>query len=97
MKINRLYWSDELVGFSNFLYKKYNVVFPPILVGIGSHKFCYLLKPQKKKEKKKRRGGLSYLIRHIVFGSRGGLGDKIQVSNYLFLNLFVGFPFLSQK
>ena len=90
MKINRLYWSDELVGFSNFLYKKYNVVFPPILVGIGSHNFCYLLKPKKKKL-------LSYLIRHIVFGSRGGLGDKIQVSNYLFLNLFVGFPFLSQK
>ena len=49
MKINRLYWSDELVGFSNFLYKKYNVVFPPILVGIGSHNFCYLLKPKKKK------------------------------------------------
>ena len=55
MKINRLYWSDELVGFSNFLYKKYNVAFPPILVGIGSRKFCYLLKPKKERKKRKKK------------------------------------------
>ena len=51
MKINRRYWSNELVRFSNFLYKKYKVVFPCILLGVGSHNF--LLSSQTKKKKKK--------------------------------------------